>query len=329
LHLAGAYTKEESKPRGPLKIELKLPTLPGLHVKTGSKRSFFFSYTATVRQLVRVVADLTGLPAEQILVLYRKWRLSEGEFLADIGYDGSAPIEVTRKIVHSDAVKCVFEDGTTVSVPVEDGEQMVYDLKEKLRAMLDIGYEERVEFIALGQVVPEADTINDAKLASLAKVSVYRAPIGDADAEECEPFKFEVGNGILEFEYSDTWTAGEAKKGLAAKLSKPAENLSVIDVTGQLALKDDDKVERFVSGRPFRVVLYDPAKDLTADQKAFLEKVTPKKVNAESRVKLFRDCGFDAVIYQSTLRKRFAAAAAAQKKPAATAPAAAPAAAPS
>jgi hypothetical protein len=304
LVLAGRFVREPSIPRAPEKFEIPFPAWRDLPVRNNSRRSFYFDYESQVNDVIAVASDLTGIADGRLRCSYRGWVLEDAEYLFDVGYDGSAPLEISLTPPDPDAILFRFEDDTEKSLVCADREIPILDLAARLKAESGWSPGVEIELVCLGQCLIGTNTVAESRLNSESIVFVYVHPeTRDVDRTGTDlVFEFEGGSTALPA--AQVATVRDVKITLQKRLLKALDEMSVIDVTRQVMLRDQDKIGEFATGRPFWVASVDQTRRFTADDNKLLNRFAPSGLAKKERVLLFRRCDYRPTVFLTTARKR-------------------------
>jgi hypothetical protein len=181
------------------------------------------------------------------------------------------------------------------------------DLQGRVKAERKLALGVEIELVCLGQILLGTNTIAESGLNSDSIVYVFVHPEKAQAEQSATDFVFEFTGGSAAIPASDTVTVLEVKTTLQKKLLRALDEISVIDVTGQLLLQDSDKIKTYATGRSFWVVAVDKNRALSAEHKKVLARFAPPGMADDQKVLLFRQCDFRAPVFLTTVRKRFTA----------------------
>jgi hypothetical protein len=288
---AGSYKAEPSPPSGPREF--------AFHFQ-GQRRTFVFDYEAKVADACAAVYDVSHLPRFELF--YGDERLSNDEFLFDIGHDGAADIEVRPVPIGRDEIFFQLPNGKTKSLTV-DGALLIADLKIRLDDATGVGTD--VDLICYGKQLCDEAAIGDSGISSV--VYVIPKPVDSARVGQgpAEAFEFYVRGTQESYSppYDEEKTVARAKLELSGKLIRPVNQLAVVDQRQQFCLDDSDRLaEAATAGRSFQLLIVDTEAELTPAQIGFLAKRAPD-LGEKGRI-LFLECAGNPTLFLKTCKRR-------------------------
>jgi hypothetical protein len=295
---APKFKKSPSPNQPPREFSFRLPSRQRL-------RSFYFDYEATVTDACEIIADVSRISFPPFALYYKGDRLVADDFLFDIGYGINENIEV--RFTNAAQGQIWVHIGTkTVQVPCKGS---VAELKAQLAQ--NFGLPNDFDLVYRGKVLTPAEKQG---LTNSSDVFVYVRVVDPAAKLATPlPFEFIVGNNdpklkpVYQVSYAPTRTVAEAKVELSKALGRPVGQLSIIDHQEKLCLEDTAKLgEKMRPGRQFTILMYDPARELTADQMVIVHKYVAAKdakAIAQGRM-LFIQCAARTDIFAKTCKRR-------------------------
>jgi hypothetical protein len=295
--------------RPPQKFSLRLPFTPDRPEMGSVVRSFYFDYNTTVKDVEEILADVGHLAFPPFALYYQGHRLVD-DFLFDIGYDGSAPIDVKFRQMTGRCIWVHFGDRDDVRIDDPNPEMTIHELKSRIATAT--GIKEQLELVYLGRILSNDRTLEEAKVANAAYVYVYLRVI-DPDAEAQvkfvpETFDFVISKpsrSIVSLPYSTAKTAADAKRELVPKLQKGVSEISLIEGGGMFCVQDHEKLaDVMTTGKSFSVFNVDYSYQLSGADIKMIEKYIPGRDPATEGKSLFLQCGGNETVFRNSCRRR-------------------------
>jgi hypothetical protein len=308
LFTIGALSPEPSTAGNPRRFRFRLPFVLARPKLSYTLRSFCFDFNSTVRDAREVISDITGLTFPPHVLHYQKHALLDDEFLFDIGYDDSRPIEVQIPLAGTSEVRVMRSDlkpGVSVRVQMDD---TVHDVKSRLSD--ECGFPTDIELVYLGKVLYDDDPLEPGTVGRDRYLWCY--PRIDEEIileapEVATTFEFLVTrtHARHSLPFVEGKTVREVKLELSKKLLKPMAEIAIIDLSGPMLLQDSDILSQYQQGRkPFNVHFVDTDQELTPDQIRLVQKFMPGKDPDTEGRELFLACASNARVFQKTCKVR-------------------------